>query len=1009
MSRLFSLVLCFVLSGFYALAQENIHLSNHAMFKPSVEDRTSNGLYGIGLHQTEIAEFNDYNIGYQAQNSFSIDEERSIDLLLESVHRSGDMHQLNKNLYLIANKYFLNKDYKSAIAYFSRIELTDSTSLRFQEVEFKKGYSTLTNKSFFQAQEHFYNAEPINGKYRNDAIYYGAICDYYLGDDESAVRSFLQIENDKKYAHLIPYYIAQIHFKKKEYDEVIRYTEEKLASRNIYNKAQVNRILGLSHLAQGNDRQALPYLDAYAQEATSITENELFQIASLNYKLGNPDKAVPYLVELSPQNSEIGQKSNYILGSICLNKGEKRNALAAFKSAHKTSYDSKIYEESQFLYYKLSADLQEERVAIAGLSRIPESSPYYAESQSILSYIFANTNDYEAAMLGIEELPSKNKEILNTYKQISFNKGIQELQDGEYSNAVVTLNNSLNTPGNEQTSNKTQYWLGYSYDKLGESEKAEQYLDAYTGTGDTEYRFETNYLKAYQRISDRDFNKAQVHLEKAIDAYDASSDDMNLLNDAVVRMADLELIDNNYDNAISFYDIAIDNDAPESDYILLQKSLIYGVQKNYYQKLTSLEGLLKTYPDSDYADDAYFEIAETLVALEKNNEAYQIYNTIPTKYGRESQFAASAYLRMGLLSYNSGDMSKALEAYKEGLSLSKDKEEKRQALIAIEEIYINELNDPEGFFAFSEDTGGLKINDYAKDSITYSIAWSAYKKSQYEKAIDKFGSYLSAFPNGYKKSEAHYYTAESYSLINQYSRALDNYDKVLAYEDSKLYDSALRKAALIAYNHSQDFDKAYTYYDRIIESSSAPDNDHMEAALYSAFKSDNTDGIMKYGEKIVELPDVSTHTKGTAHYYMAKIFHNRNEIENAKVSYAQVIEHLDNHQASEAGYNLSKLYYDEGDIESAETQAYTTTQNSGNYPIWTSKSLILIGDILTQKKDYLNASAAYETVIENFIDLTDIIKQAEEKLATLNKTIEEESRIETQEENTDLFIKETQE
>ena len=61
--------------------------------------------------------------------------------------------------------------------------------------------------------------------------------------------------------------------------------------------------------------------------------------------------------------------------------------------------------------------------------------------------------------------------------------------------------------------------------------------------------------------------------------------------------------------------------------------------------------------------------------------------------------------------------------------------------------------------------------------------------------------------------------------------------------------------------------------------------------------------------------------------------------------------------------------------------------------MWVARSLILIGDIYKQKKDYLNATAAYESVVENFQENAEINSEAKGKLEALLKEIEDNSRI----------------
>ncbi len=989
----------FLLSINEVRTQENVLLQEEQYFIPQVEERTNDGLYGIGLHQAESDKVDARSVAYQASNALAIDETRSIDLLLESISRNGDGQLRTKNLILVANEYFRKKDYNKAYSYYNQIDQQLLYGESLQEVCFKSGYCLLSKKNFDRSLDQFREATDIGGPYTTDATYYKAICHYYLNDQEAAIKGFTQVENNAEYKDLIPYYIAQIYFKDQDYQGVIDYMQSKINRQSMYNRSLIDRIIGLSYLAQDKPQQAITHLEAYATSTESITENELFQIASTHYKLRNYDEAIPHLVELSPQNTIIGQKSNYLLASIYLTKDHKKKAKSAFKKASDFHTKNEVALESEFNYYKLSAELGEQRVAINGLSQISSDNPYHQESQRILSHLFRNAQDLDAAIKAIENLSSKTPDVLSAYKEINYNKGVQLLSENKAQSSISYLKNSLNTPGDKHLDDECNYMIGLAYDKLDNKEQSSEYLQKYLKGDHKAHKFESNYMLGYNSISNNNYKEAQAYLLAGVDSYDPYKDDLGVLNDALVRLADIDLLQNNYEDAISFYDMAIANKSTESDYIHLQKAQIYDVQGKLYDRLTTLEDLIKNHPESEYEDDAVYEIGQALMDQQKQNEAYKVFYSIPQKYGEKSQYAQQSYLNMGLISYNSGDYQKAISHYNKVIQISNSKEDQRQALLAIEEIYLNGMNDPDGYFRYADKSNSLDLNRYDKDSITYMVAYSAYKKSQYEKAISLFSDYEKQFSDGYKLNDAQYYSGECYSLIKRYSSALSQYEKLLSDAAGKHYHNALKKSALIAYNHSQDFDKAHTYYSKLIELNNADTNlEYVQSAFYSAIKINNEESILDHGRRLIKIEELSTTDKGTAHYHLAKAYHRRNDLDNAMVSYSKVITSVDNHYASESGYLLSKLYYDKGEYDKAETQAYTTTQNSAHYPLWTCKSLILIGDILDYKSDYLNATAAYETVIENFPEQKESVAEAQQKLDTLNEKIKEESRIESEQE-----------
>jgi len=975
-------------------AQQSIHLSNKGDFVSLNADIIENeGLHSMAVNKIEILEYNDCNITQLANNSHIIEERRSIDFLLEASQRSNSNANSESTISLIANKYFKIKDYSNAQDYYNQLSDDFINNDKNVESKFKLGYTYLTDIKFEQAETIFSEVSKNKSYYKDNATYYLGICQYYLGNKEDAIASFEVIENHKQYGRIVPYYLAQIHFQNQDYNNVIQYAEKKLKDPNEKNKNQINRILGLSYLAMSDYGKALPYLEAYAADTPKLTENEFYQIAILNYNLGNKEKATEYFKELSYQDSEIGQMSNYLLGSIYIDLLKKKDAQSAFKQASKLGYRKDVAEESDFLYVKLSADLQQERIAINGLSSIDSESKYFAEAQDILSNVLTNTEDYNLAQEIIEALPYKSASIQNAYKEIAFSNGLKELENRNYGEAINNFDKAITTKGDNKITNQSHYWKAYTYNQQENNKAFYKSISDYLESNDKEYLFESYYMIAYSDIKATDYDGAISNLESAINQFNYEDDDKNLFDDAIVRLADLQLVNNNYSEAMEYYDLAIENDATESDYILYQKAMIQGVNNQHIDKLTNLEKLLKDYPNSEYRDDALFQIAESLVAVQKNNEAYQIYNRVIIDFGEKSSLTATSYLRQGLLSYNSGDMYTALDAYKNGMEISKSELEKRQALIAIEEIYINELKDSKSYFVYTEQQGGIKLSDITKDSLSFETGISNYNNGEYEKAISKLENYINQYPDGMYIDKAHYHIGDAYAMLKKYSNALPYYENVMKNKSSSYYEAALKNAALITYNHDQNFEKSYIYYDQLLSDVNDNDVSYLEAALYSAFVSNNNDGVLKYGEKVLSNNSISTSVKSSAYYYLAKT-HLSNKNDDAAIpNLRKVVELSTNNQAAESSYLIAEILYNKDSKNEAEVQAFNTTKTGAAYPYWVAKSIVLIGDIYVDKNDNLNASAAYESVIENFKENTELVEIAENKLEALSKTIESNSRV----------------
>lgn len=68
------------------------------------------------------------------------------------------------------------------------------------------------------------------------------------------------------------------------------------------------------------------------------------------------------------------------------------------------------------------------------------------------------------------------------------------------------------------------------------------------------------------------------------------------------------------------------------DYSLFQKGFVQGLQRNYREKIQSLNQLISTYPSSQYVDDALYEQGRAFVQLEDNANAIKRYSLLVERF-----------------------------------------------------------------------------------------------------------------------------------------------------------------------------------------------------------------------------------------------------------------------------------------------------------------------------------------------------------------------------------------
>lgn len=72
--------------------------------------------------------------------------------------------------------------------------------------------------------------------------------------------------------------------------------------------------------------------------------------------------------------------------------------------------------------------------------------------------------------------------------------------------------------------------------------------------------------------------------------------------------------------------------------------------------------------------------------------------------------------------------------------------------------------------------------------------------------------------------------------------------------------------------------------------------------------------------------------------------------------------------AAEARYEIAYSWMQVNKLAEAEKAAFETINKSGSYDYWVTKAYILLGDVYFKQKDYFNAKATFQSVVDNTIN-----------------------------------------
>ncbi len=936
---------------------------------------------------------------YYARSALRQEQPEGPRLMLDFVRRHEPDPAAAEALHELASYHFNKRDYNQAIEYYTMMDTRGLSSEARDEVIFNHAYALYSLKRYDQARSKFAGVKQSSSSYYHQAHYYSGMCSFLTNDYREAIKAWKVAEGASTYRQHIPYYIVQVYAAQEDYDQLIAYALPVIEQGRARNLNEIHQLLGQAYFEKGDYVKALPHLKHHEQQTRMMRVEDFYQLGFTQYRMGQYKDAIESFRQLDKEDSPMGQSAMYYLADCYVKADDLPSARNAFLIVSRSSHDAGIQEDALFQFAKLSAQLRFERDAINALTRFQPTSRYYADAQAILAETLKSSRDYSGTIRIIEGMTDPTPGIRAAYQKVAYQQALIDYSNRNTAAALVHLEKSMRYAIDPRIAALATFWRGEIHfdhsDFAGSKSELLKFMTLASGLRDLPPESSSasaNYTLGYAYLKTDDFPNALKHFDAAISEITRLGGAHQVLTaqvlpDAYLRSGDCNFNRNRYDLALASYDRAIATGAPGHEYGLFQKGIIQGLRNRNDEKLALLARLVSDYPTSPYADDALLESGVTYLEMRQWAAAERVLLQLVNQYKGKSELVGTAYLKLGLVNYNQGRIEQALTYYKEIFKHNPTSKEARDALAAIEEIYVIDMGRPNDYVAFVESIPGYKVSAGERDSLNYQVALRLYENGDYAKAVDAFSDYLQRFPQGFHALESVYFRAESNSILRKFDPALADYERTIARGPSRFYLPSLEKAALISYNHAESFEKAFQYYAKLEAETTQPDVRFQSqlGAMRSAYRTGKTEATLTYASKVASYPGASVEEKATAQFFRGKIMFDSRKYDEALGYFAEVIDQSDNENTAEARYRMAEIYFIQNKIDQAEGACRQSYSQSSAYPSWVARSLILLSDVLVKKQDFFNARAALEAVIDNFSEDTEILKTAKDKLAALER------------------------
>ncbi len=903
---------------------------------------------------------------------------------------------INTAWFNMGKNQFERKQYLRALRSFQNVDRRDLSDNDRIELAYQNGYANLMQDNTAEALKDFEKIRNSNNLYSKPATYYWAHIQYLNENYAAALEGFSKLNGDPSYSQVIPIYVSHIYYKQQKYSEVVNYTTSIIDDVPEEQKAELSRIVGDSYFHLKEYGKAIPYLETYFETPGPKTREENYILGFSYYHNAEYEKAAPLLEKACTGEDELTQNAYYHLADCFIKLDQKEKAKTAFSAASEFDFNPKIKEDALFSYAKLSYELSyspfnETIKAFDKYISLYPNSDRNAEAYSILVEVYMVTKNYKDAIASIEKIKNKTPDILRAYQRVTFYRGLELFSNSDYNQAIEYFDLSLdNGKYSRELNARAQYWKSEALYRLGDYDNAViafNRFESMAGSTSVPEAEGSDYNLGYAYLKMDDKETAFTHFKKY--AQKMQGKRTPKLADTFNRLGDYYFMKTNYTEAVDNYRRAYTMKMYEADYALLQMAFCEGLQRAQDEKIDNLNRLLTEFPESEYRDDALYELGRAYERTGKNYEAVQQYQQIVSNYPGSS-FYRNALLQLGLVNYNNGDYNKALQQYKEVAENYRGTPEAEAALSGIKNCYV-ELNNVDAYFTYARQFGsGADVSASEQDDLTYRAAERLYMDGD-AKAKRQLEQYLRQFPNSSNAVNAHFYLAELQYKDSEFEQANEHYTFVANQPDNIFSEQALSRASEMQFN-TGNYAEALSMFNRLEKLANSKWNvlraNIGQMRCYMIDK--NYPQTIVAAQKVKKLDISSDALKYEADYAIGKAYYELGNLNSAIDPLKDVANDTKLEQGAEAKYLLAEIYYKNNNLTKSEQEIIDFVDKGTPYTYWLGKSFLLLASIYEDNNDQFQAKHTLKSLADNYNEEDDgIVAEATRRL---NLILEKEAQ-----------------
>ena len=939
---------------------------------------------------------------YRAMSAVELRHDDSEFLVQEFIANYPESPFVNEAAFRTADFFYDKNNWPRTISWYNRVDRSRLTQKEFSEYHFKKGYAYYKRKDYESARVEFYEILEKESSFMAPATYYYSHIQYEEGNYETALMGFRSIDEDPLFSEIAPWYISQILYLQKKYQEVIDYAPPLMEKVSEKRTGEMAKIIGESYFMMKEFENAIPFLETYQSHAKSYTIHDRYQLAFSYYKNEEYENAMELFEKISYRRTEIAQSALYHLADCYLKMGEKGKARVSFSRAANMDFDSKIQQDALFNFAKVTFELSlnpfNEAVRAFDLYiKTYPTADNVDEAYSYLIQAYLGTRNYSMALDALQKIHVRDEDINKAHQKVAFYRGLELYKNLRFQEAEDALEVSLEYAQYDPViASRTYFWLGEAAYRTADDRTARMFYGEFM-KNDLAHQQEEyalcHYSMAYLEFDQENYTEALDWFGKYLRMESGKS--LANVSDACNRMADCHFVSTRYQEAIEYYDRCIESGKADVDYAMFQKGFTLGLLDRTLEKVDVLNQLITQQAESNFVDDALFEIGRSNVVLGKQKEATAYYKRVVEEHPNSS-YTNNALNQLGLVHYNAGEYDLALKYYEQVATDYPGTPEADNALTSIKNIYVRNDN-VDAYLAFVKSIG-QDITLREQDSLSYTAAEMVYMQGDCQSTVTAFKDYLDAFPHGRFLLNAHFYKGDCQLRLEQNDEALESLDFIIAQPFNMFTEPALEAASKINYR-TGNYHRAADNYRAMIEMAEKKSNitDAQVGLMRCYYELNEFNNAIEAARQVLVLDKLQEEYIREANYKIARSFHQMNEPDFAFDFYKKVAWEVNSKEGAESKFRIIEILYEREKLDEAEAEVLDLIEMNTPHQYWMGLSFLTWADVFVSREDYFSAINTYQSLIDYYTIPDDgIIDNARQRRNELRDMAESEIAPETE-------------